>query len=120
MTLMRETWILVGICLADLAATLGLTSGRTFSEGNPIMKFYLDVGIWAFVGVKLVLIVMPLIVAEYSKRFKPDFVRVMLRFAIVAYIGAYLALFLSFNFKPLAREVMRSSGDMPGTVEMTR
>ncbi|MDO8585994.1 MAG: DUF5658 family protein [Armatimonadota bacterium] len=110
MSLMRETWILMAICLLDLATTLGLTAGRRFTEGNPIMSYYLELGVWAFVGAKLLLVVMPLIVAEYSRRFKPRFVRTMLRFAIAAYVAAYVMLFLGFNLEPLTQEAFAPAG----------
>lgn len=106
MTLMRESWILMGICLADLATTLTLIGGRRFSEGNPLMSYYLELGVWAFVLVKLLLIVMPLVLAEYSKQFRPVFVRSMLRFAIAAYIVSYVTLFAGVNLRPMISELL--------------
>ena len=108
MTLMRESWILMGICLADLATTLTLVGGRRFSEGNPLMSYYLDLGVWAFVLVKLLLIVMPLILAEYSRQFRPEFVKSMMRFAIVMYVAAYVTLFAGVNLRPMMSEFVRS------------
>lgn len=105
MILMKETWILLVICLTDLIVTLGLlASGRWFFEGNPIMGYYLEIGVWAFVAAKIGLIVMPLFIAEYSKRFKPVFVKTMLRFAIFTYVATYLVLFAGVNAKPLTQE----------------
>ena len=106
MKLMRESWILMGICLLDLASTLTLVAGRSFAEGTPLMSFYLDMGVWAFVGAKLVLVVMPLVLAEYSRQFRPAFVKGMLRFAIVAYLATYVTLFAGFNLKALAQDIV--------------
>jgi hypothetical protein len=110
MTLMRESWILMGVCLADLATTLTLIGGRRFSEGNPLMSYYLDLGVWAFVLVKLLLIVMPLVLAEYSKQFRPVFVRSMLRFAIVVYVTTYVTLFAGVNLRPMVSELVGPHG----------
>jgi hypothetical protein len=107
MTLMKESWILIGICLLDLATTLALMAGRMFSEGNPLMQYYLDLGVWAFIIAKLVLVVMPLILAEYSKQFQPAFVKNMLRFAIAAYVAAYVMLFVGVNLRPMSQEFFK-------------
>lgn len=93
---------MMGICLADLATTLGLLASRNVFEGNPLMKFYLDIGVGMFIAAKLVLIVMPIVVAEYSKQFKPAFVKHMLRLAIIAYVGMYVTLFAGINLAPMA------------------
>ncbi|MDO8681906.1 MAG: DUF5658 family protein [Armatimonadota bacterium] len=106
MTLMRESWILIAICMADLLTTLGLLADKNVFEGNPLMKFYLDLGVGMFIAVKLILVVMPLFLAEYSKQFSPVFVRSMLRLAIVVYIGAYTLLFAGVNLRPLAAEII--------------
>jgi len=107
--LMRESWILIGICAADLLLTLRLLANPNVSEGNPLMSYYLDLGLWAFVAVKLLLIALPVFVAEYSKRFRPEFTRSMMRLAIVVYVGSYLALFAASNLTPpaIAEVLMR-------------
>lgn len=104
MKLMRESLLLILIGLADLVATLLFVGGRGFVEGNPLMAYYLRLGVGAFVLVKLSLLFLPIFVAEWSKRYKPKFVRWMLRGAIVVYVGAYVSLFATVNILPMAKE----------------
>ena len=97
MTLTRESMLLIGIAILDLAVTLLLLGADVASEGNPLMAYYLQYGIGTFVMVKLSLIFFPIIIAEWSKQYKPRFVRFMLRAAIATYLGVYVVLFLSIN-----------------------
>ena len=97
MTITRESVVLIAICAFDLASTLLFISTQKASEGNPIMSFYLKYGIGTFVLMKLVLVLLPIFVAEWSRQYRPRFVRFMLRTAIVSYVGIYLALFMSVN-----------------------
>ena len=100
MTLTKESIILIAICTLDLASTLLLLGAKAASEGNPLMEYYLSIGIGTFIMVKLALIVLPIFVAEYSRRYQPQFVRLMLRATIVAYVGIYAVLFLAVNVAP--------------------
>lgn len=93
----RESQIIVAICLVDLAVTLALLSSSTAREGNPLMNFYLEFGVGAFVIAKLCLLFLPIFVAEWCRQFRPQFVRRMLRLTIVAYLGTYTLLFLQHN-----------------------
>ena len=100
MALMWESLLLMAIGLADLAYTLVLLKGRTAIEGNPLMSFYLGYGVAAFVIAKLTLLLFPVFIAEWSKAYKPKFVKWMMRGAIAAYIGTYVILFVSVNVLP--------------------
>lgn len=97
MTITRESQVLILICLLDLASTLVLLSQGQAREGNPLMQFYLHIGVWAFVCIKLALVILPIFVAEWSMRYRPKFVRAMLRTAIAAYLSLYFVVFLSAN-----------------------
>lgn len=97
MTLTRESLLLIGICIADLASTLLLLQAGVAREGNPLMSYYLRHGIGVFVMVKLSLVFFPIFIAEWCKQYKPKFVRFMLRATIAAYLGAYLLVFLGVN-----------------------
>jgi hypothetical protein len=103
MTLTRESVILITICALDLLTTLFLIGTNVALEGNPIMGFYLNYGIGAFVAIKLALIVLPIFIAEWSKQYRPQFVRLMLRATIAAYVGVYLGLFLAINVGAMAQ-----------------
>lgn len=113
LTLMRESWILIAICLTDLLVTLGVLADPRVREGNPLMRYYLDFGVGAFVAVKLVLVVMPIFIAEYSKRYRPAFVKSMLRLAIFAYLGAYVLLFAGVNLRPLTQDYVGFRARLP-------
>jgi len=97
MTCTRESLLLIAICTADLISTLLLIGKGGAAEGNPLMGFYLRYGIGTFVMVKLSLIFLPIFIAEWGKRYKPRFVRIMLRATIAAYLGMYLLVFLTVN-----------------------
>jgi hypothetical protein len=97
MTFARESLFLIAICTADLISTLLLIGGGGAVEGNPLMGFYLRYGIGTFVMVKLSLIFLPIFIAEWGKRYRPRFVRALLRATIVAYLGMYLLVFVMVN-----------------------
>lgn len=101
---MKESWLLMAIGAADLILTVGLLGGRVAVEGNPLMAYYLRFGVGAFVLAKLTLLLLPIFIAEWSKRYRPRFVTFMMRSAIAAYVGVYLLLFISVNVVPRAVE----------------
>lgn len=100
MTLTRESLLLITICMADLITTLVLLKHDLAAEGNPLMAFYLTYGVGTFVMVKLTLVILPIFIAEWSRQYRPQFVRLMLRTAIAAYLGVYIALFSAINLSP--------------------
>lgn len=97
MSFTRESQVIVVICLVDLVVTLALLSTPHVQEGNPLMKYYLNQGVAAFVIAKLCLLFLPIFVAEWCRQYRPLFVRRCLRFTIIAYVGTYLLLFLQHN-----------------------
>lgn len=97
MMLTRESIVLIVICTLDLAATLLFMNTKDAMEGNPIMAFYLNYGIGTFIVAKLALIFLPVCIFEWSRQYKPDFVRFMLRATIAAYVLTYAVLFLTIN-----------------------
>lgn len=98
---MRESLALAAICMADLLSTLVLVGRDYASEGNPIMAYYLQIGIGVFILVKLLLVILPVFVLEWAKQFAPQFTKRLTRVAIVAYVSLYFVLFLGFNVNPL-------------------
>ena len=97
---MKESLILISIGLLDLVITLALLGTNGAREGNPLMAYYLQFGFGAFVMVKLMLLFLPVFVAEWSKIYNPKFTKLMMRGAIAAYIGSYIILFLLVNIAP--------------------
>ena len=105
MGLMKESVILIGICLADLLATLFLIGNGGAREGNPVMAYYLKAGTASFVMAKLVLLFLPIFIAEWCRQFKPKFVQRMLQLAILGYVGVYITLFIGVNYPAFAERV---------------
>ncbi len=114
MSFTRESKIIIGICLIDLAVTLVLLRGANVAEGNPLMNYYLQRGVGAFVVAKLCLLFLPIFIAEWCRQYSPVFVKRMLRLAIVAYVGSYGLLFLRLNVPVLlAREISPAEWQQP-------
>ncbi len=122
MKLTRESQILIALCVLDLATTLVLLRTDRATEGNPIMAFYLRYGVGTFVLAKLSLIFLPVFIAEWSRQYRPRFVKLMLRGAIATYAGIYLMLFLTINVSPTESAATRlpttrSASSTPITAE---
>ncbi len=121
MKLTRESMILIALCVVDLVSTLILLRTNAAREGNPLMAFYLRYGVGTFVLMKLTLIFLPVFVAEWSKQYRPRFVRTMLRAAIVTYAAMYLVLFLTINVgaqppthsAPVSEPIRQGAGPLP-------
>ena len=92
--LSRESYILLAICMMDLLATIWLVGTQRATEGNPIMEFYLHKGTGMLVAMKVTLVAMPLFIAEWCRRQRPEFVRRMLRLTIAVYLGIYMIAFV--------------------------
>jgi hypothetical protein len=90
-----ESCVLLVICLADLVFTTWLVSTQRATEGNPLMSYYMNRGWLPLVVAKATLIIMPLFIAEWARRHRPQFVRTMLRLAIAAYLGLLLTAFIN-------------------------
>ncbi len=99
----RESYILLTICLLDLAATVWLLVTERAVEGNPIMSYYVEQGWDSLIAAKILLVVFPLFIAEWGRRHRPRFVRRMLRFAIAAYIGIYALAFTNTDIMARTR-----------------
>ena len=106
MTLAKESLLLIGICVADLASTLLLMNNSGAIEGNPLMAYYLRYGIGTFVMVKLSLVFLPIFIAEWGKQYNPRFVRKMLRATIGVYLGMYLIVFLVVNVSVIGKAIV--------------
>lgn len=93
--LARESYVILAICLLDLLLTAWLIGTNRATEGNPLMSFYLSNGWPVLVGIKVLLVAMPLFVAEWARRRRPQFVHRALRFAIAVYLGMYVIAFMN-------------------------
>jgi hypothetical protein len=117
-----ETYVIAAIGLVDLFLTIALVQGQRAYEGNPIMNFYLSHGMTPFVMMKLVLTAMPLLILEWARRTRPDFVRRLSRVGIGLYLGAYGFGFLKVNLPTLlaSRTPTESAAPTPAEIQTAR
>ncbi|MFQ3549614.1 MAG: DUF5658 family protein [Armatimonadota bacterium] len=100
----KESAIIVFLCCVDLVFTIICLENNSAYEGNPFMSFWLEHGIIAFIIAKMCLVIFPIIIMEWGKQYKPDFVKFMLRTTIIAYISLYLVLFIKINLPTIMQE----------------
>ena len=111
MRIMRETWLMAAICIADLTTTLWFVGRFGAAEGNPLMKYYLELGTLPFVLAKLTLFLVPLAILEWARQRNPRFVTGMLRVGIVLYLGSYATVVWNVNARAGAEERDRKALD---------
>ncbi len=93
----RESLLLATICVADLITTLWFVRDGNAMEANPIMRHYLELGIWPFVVAKSAMVLGPLVILEWARTRRPRFVTSMLRLGILLYLGSYGAVVWRIN-----------------------
>jgi hypothetical protein len=96
----QESRILAGLCLADLVSTLILIEGYGAEEANFVLCFYLNYGLLAFIGVKCLLFVPALLIAECYRPHYPLLVSGLLRLVICLYVCCYSAGVYAINHVP--------------------
>ena len=109
MTITKESMILIFICMADLVSTITLISPHHAIEGKILMAYYVRHGVGTLIMVKLLLMCLPIFVAEWSRQYRPRFVKLMLRAAIGIYVGSYILVFLTVNVAPAVAQAVTHS-----------
>lgn len=84
-----EAMAFVSIFMLDTVFTIWLVGRGIAAEANPVMRFYLDRGVWAFVAIRT-LILAPVFVLEAQGRCDPRRIRTYFRAAILVYVAVYL------------------------------
>lgn len=79
-----STLCLVGIGLFDLVVTIALM-GQGLGEGNPLFRWLLQFGPWAFVIGKALLLAIPVLVLEFARKSHPESAEQGTWIAVVAY-----------------------------------
>ena len=102
-----ESYAIAFIALLDLVVTIMLVGGEHAYEGNPLMRYYLGHGVGFFVFAKLVFTAMPIIILEWARRHRPDFVRRVSRLAIAGYVGFYAVMFVKVNVPTIVADYHR-------------
>ena len=83
-----------------MLATVYLLATHRAAEGNPVMAGILaQYGPAAFIGLKVLLLAVPLVIAEYARRHSPDFVPRALRIGLIAYV---VLLLFAYRYQLLA------------------
>lgn len=85
------------LCLLDLIVTVWLIRAGIAVEGNPVLGFYLQIGMGAFVASKLLLSLGPVLVLEWLRGRRPRFIRNLLRASILLYLLVYFGGVLLLN-----------------------
>lgn len=85
----REAQLLFSICVFDALSTWVLLVTRTATEGNPVLAPAAAVSPGYFLFVKFLTFVPAIALAEWYRRYKPEFVRTGLRAATAAYVAIY-------------------------------
>ena len=93
----RESLILVGICLADMFATLFFVLRGSAVEQNPIMAACMNQSPAMFVAVKLLSFVPFVIAIELYRNRDARFARLACRSAIALYVVTFVVLTLGTN-----------------------
>ncbi len=102
MRIAKETWVIAGIGLLDLATTIVFIQHHGAEEANPLFRRYWQMGVPAFVGAKLVLLFCPLAVLEWARQRRPRFVSGALRLGIAGYVAMYGVGFTQLNAQAVA------------------
>jgi hypothetical protein len=97
MRILSESLILAALCMLDMLVTVWLVQRGSAIEGNPILRFYLELSLGTFIGVKILLSIGPLIVLERLRHRRPQLVQRLLRVGIVLYLVVYCVGVLRLN-----------------------
>jgi hypothetical protein len=90
MKIIWELRLLALVCLLDLISTVWLLKTGRAIEANPVMEFYLARGgTLCFVAIKAFLFLAPLVVLEQIRKKRPQFIRMLFRTYLAAYVVLY-------------------------------
>lgn len=92
-----ESLVLAVICVIDLLVTLWMIQNGSATEGNPILNYYLEISLGAFILAKLLLSIGPITILEALRARHPRSIRLLLRLCIVLYLLIYSAGSLHLN-----------------------
>ena len=94
-----QTMTLAAIGIADLVTTLLFIGAAGAGEANPLMAPLLQLGPIVFIQAKLLLLLAPLAVLEWARRYRPRFVHRAVNCGIAAYVVLYGAGIAHLNRK---------------------
>ncbi|GBC94050.1 hypothetical protein HRbin15_02556 [bacterium HR15] len=89
--MLKESWVLIAICVIDALSTYWLITNGWATEFNPLMNWVLGFGWSAFFGVKGVTLLLAVGFMEWYRRHNPAFVRRWTRLCIGLYVSLWMA-----------------------------
>ena len=109
----RQTYFIALLCGIDLTTTLWFCGRHGAAEANPLMSFFLSVGVPAFVLAKMGFTATPLAFLEWVRLTKPRLAVSALNTVIVAYLGIYAAGVAHINFGVSVDAAVRAANSDP-------
>ncbi len=97
---MKQTILLAALGCLDLITTIVLIVRHGAAEANPLMASFLTKGLFVFITAKIALLITPIAILEWGRRFSPTFVLKSCNAAIVAYVCLYGAGVIKINNGP--------------------
>jgi hypothetical protein len=85
----RECLFLLTVCLLDTISSAYLFQNNMAVEANPVLRSSAEAGILPFVSAKMMTFVPALVVAEWYRQRRPEFILPLLRWAGILYVGIY-------------------------------
>ena len=109
-----ESWVIAALGLADLITTIVFIEHHGAEEANPLFRHLWEMGMFAFIAGKLMLIACPLAVLEWARKRRPRFTMRALRGGIAGYLVLYGIGFVRLNGpEAQANEVLWPTQEMP-------
>lgn len=96
MRLMRETWAMAGFAYVDLLGTLWLMNHHVAREMNPLLVYFLQRSVMAFVLAKVLYTLIPLAAVETLGRRVRPLAQRCLRLSLVLFIAIQTSNLLCF------------------------
>lgn len=88
----KECALLLSICLLDTVSSAYFFHHNMAVEANPILLPFAEAGMLWFIAAKSLTFMPALIMAEWYRKVRPEFVLPLLRLATVIYAGVYALL----------------------------
>jgi len=85
-----ESYVLCALCLADTFFTILLVKTGLAREANPVMAFYLNQSVAAFIAIKMTIVVAAVVAVEYLRIKNPTFATLAVRLGTLAYLALYV------------------------------
>jgi len=76
---------LAAVCALDMLYTVWLVGAGAALEANPVMRFYMEIGMDAFIAVKAFFFLGPILVLEMLRRKRPHAVHRIIGAGLVLY-----------------------------------